>query len=209
MVDSHWSVTGDAKNHWQNKARKELFELSLDDLYVVSGTYGGNRDFRYKEDVGQYLLQNVEVRPYDTSTRYEDLPVLATCEYLQCIRKKQGMEHYKLTEGNTYHFIGKLYSYERNIEGLERRSFKIFRDSGVGKELGKCEKRIRNLEVSWMSINNEERLVRISVTQRIVERVQTILEDWMFLAFKTKKEYETQLMECEKELERLKTIALN
>ena len=190
-----------------NDGREDLLELDEDKLYLVEGTFCGfsstNRDH-----VSRLTLSQVFIRPYDTSNRVSDLPVIAVADHLNSIRKNSGLEHSNLREGSRCWFIGQPYSYTsvRN-PGILRHSLKLFRGIEFNKELTKVEKRLRNCVSSWGSTDPNTVEQHLQGTLKLIERlVSHLTEDKHFIPWITKEEATERTVAAMNETKRLAEI---
>ena len=133
------------ESHRLNEGRESLWTLDKEKLYLVEGDASGEFS-TMKEGVSRYALANVLIRPYTTDIQYAEIPVVAYCDHLNCIRKQKNIEHLNWVNGRRHYFVGKVEEYE--TKGVQRRSMKVFVDANLPREHKLIEKRIRSLSTS-------------------------------------------------------------
>ena len=189
----------DSKGHWRNKGRESLWELNPNDLYIINAEFVEEKPCKNPNNT-RLVFQNVIVYNYTTDTRLEELPAIAHAEHLSSIRKKEGLEHARLEPGKRGLFIGKLEEYQSyKAEGVERRSFKIFRDVNIAKELRVIEKRLSNIRSQWVFISPKERLDRTNKTLSLFDRLEKIHADYIYIPYLTSDELGQRIEQAKKD----------
>jgi hypothetical protein len=186
--------------HPLNEGRESLFELEVGKLYIIEGDASGQFS-TMKEHVSRYALSNVLVKEYNLETQYAQLPVVAFATHVNAIRKSQGMEHVDFTDGKRQYFIAQLVEYE--TKGVERRAFRIFRDSKLHKEIYNIEKRIRGLSSTMLSRPSEEIQQRLNRNHILLEKLSVQVETYRFVPWVTKTNLLSRIERCQKELNTL------
>jgi hypothetical protein len=188
--------------HSLNEGRESLFSLEVGTLYIIEGDASGVFSTQ-QPHVSRYALANVLVKPYDLETQYAQLPVCAFATHVNAIRKSQGMEHVDFTDGKRNYFIGELVEYE--TKGVQRRAFKIFRDSKLHKEIYNIEKRIRGLSSTMLSRERDEIVTRLKKNSQLLERLTSQVETYRFIPWCTKSNLTARIERCQKELNTLES----
>jgi hypothetical protein len=193
----------DARNHPANEGRSSLFDLTPGDLFFVEGILVAEYE-THKDSNIRLTFENVLVRPYRHDEEYEQLPVCAFSSHVNSVRKRDGLAHQKLKVGERSVMIGMLQQYtSRKWPGLERRSFKLFRDPMINKDLNEVENRIRRIDATLESIAESELPVRINKTEKMVRRVEDIVTSFKWIPHITESEVKQRLSNCQMKLIKL------
>lgn len=134
------------------------------------------------------------MRLYDTSVRYEDLPVIARADHLFFTRKSAGLEHANLAAGKRQTWIGKIEKYDWH--DVDRRTFKVFRDTDILKEINNIERRLRNVRGAWAFIQSEEQSSRVRKTMQLISRMTNVSNEFMFIPHISKQELDKRLADA-------------
>ncbi len=186
--------------HSLNEGRESLFSLEVGTLYIIEGDASGVFSTQ-QPHVSRYALANVLVKPYDLETQYAQLPVCAFATHVNAIRKSQGMEYVDFTDGKRQYFIGELISYE--TKGVERRAFKIFRDSKLHQDIYSIEKRIRGLSSTMLSRPSDEIEQRLKRNHILLDKLSNQVETYTYIPWVTKSNLLSRIDRCIKELNTL------
>ncbi len=190
-----------------NEGRESLFDLELDALYLVEGSMSGEfTPPSNKEHVSRYAIEKVLIKEYRTDRDYKDIPVVAFAQHLNFIRKQENLQYINTKDGARNTFIGRLYEYE--TKGVKRRSFKMFRDSNLLKDIRLIEKRIRTLNSVLPSLPPEEVEVRCGVTRKMVGRLSDCLDNYIYVPWVSEEELLLRLKSAEGELSNIQTFSL-
>ena len=186
----------DSRNHELNKGRELLFDLEVGKRYLIEATLVAKYD-THKDSNIRLTFEEVIVKPYTTDQRYEEIPMVAMATHLNTVRKKQGLEHVRLEEGQRHVWVGQLEVYSSSrYPGVERRSFKVMRDVGAHSEIKAIEKRIRNVWSLWESLKIEEIKLRQQKTRKMLSRMTNISTEFFFVPHITKAELDQRIENC-------------
>jgi hypothetical protein len=170
-----------AKDHYANRGRADLFDLPANTLFIVvglnSGVYETNR-----QDVIRFALKDVEVFEYERNLVFSLDPELNQCtlvaraDHTNCIRKAEGMAYANLKEDEQTVWLGRREDYvSRRAGDTERVSLKLFRDLDIRKELRIIQKRLINYANQRDFIEIDDREVRLHKSSSMLDRLSDII----------------------------------
>ena len=196
-----------SRNHFRNKGRESLFDLEPNKLYFVEGLMSGVYETNRETNI-RIAVKDVIVKPYRVDMRYDEIPVVAFATHINSIRKRQGLEYLDLSENKRNTFIGKLESYvTAKCPEVERRSFKLLRDSRVDLQLRNIEQRVRKLNSEWDSLPPEDKKVRANKTLSLARSLFSKSIEYVYVPYFTEKELQERCelakRECAKHLKAL------
>ena len=179
--------------HQSNKGRESLFLLDPKKLYLVEGTFECFYETSNPNNC-RFTLTQCFIKEYDITKRYEELPVVAHCDHLNCIRKTANLQFLKLEKGLRTYWVGKVEQYSSKYNpDIDRLSMKLFVDTRVQHEIETIEKRIRNLNSAWMFISDEERTTRVERTLKLISRMKKVSREFVFVPWVTQAELDARL----------------
>jgi len=195
--------TIDARNHPVNKGRELLFDLEVNDLYLIEAVLA-KEWATFKDTNVRLTFEDVLIREYRTDRPFSQLPVISFCKHFNSIRKKDGLEYSNFKEGETCFFIGKLLQYTSiKAPGTERRTIKLFRDPNLPKSIEDCESRIRRINSTLESIPVSDIPVRVNKTEKMIQRCEDILKDFLHIPWISDQDARTRITKMQIELLRL------
>ena len=190
----------DDRNHPSNEGRESLFDLQVDEHYFVEGTASGEYS-TFKATNTRFALKEVIVKEYRTDLPYDQIPVVGFASHINTIRKRENLEYADLRDGVRSYWIGILESYESTSNpGVERRSFKLRRDVDVLMELRNIERRLVSINGTLDSLKPKEVITRLTKTQKMLERVENIKNNFQFIPWLSPDELERRLNQCKEEV---------
>jgi ATP-dependent Lon protease len=172
-----------------NEGRELFLTLDPDELYLIEGTFATSYDSKRETEL-RYTFTDVIVRPYDLTTKFSELPVLGVISHINTIREKRGMDYSSLRKGEQFVFIGKVINYQTIAHaGINRQTFKIYRDGNPSKTLRDVCKRLRQIMIHMKTYTREEATKYHQTTIKNLDRAEDCLNNYMYIPYESSESY--------------------
>tara|TARA_R110002012_G_scaffold64052_3_gene168499 strand:+ start:2927 stop:3553 length:627 start_codon:yes stop_codon:yes gene_type:complete len=170
-----------------------LYDLPLDELFVVEGTSSKIYDLRDKSgnrihNATRFALEDVFIYEYDTSKRFDREALVGHCGHVNIFRKSDNINFERLLPGETSIWIGKVFEYNDSKGRGMRRSLKLFVDSNISGTIKKIEARMRALSNEWETTSDPDKEIRLQGTEKRLDRFVNVLENYHFIPWISKPE---------------------